>query len=81
MRIAATYTEGNAGIWSINCEDCPLAHHAAALGQKAPHCLSGIATNMQGQIVLNKCQHTSAETVSADDDGALTLECNADRGG
>lgn len=74
MKLAATYTEGNAGIWSVTCADCPIAHHAAALGQKTPECLSGIATNMQGPMVLNKCAHTSPDCLANDGD-SLALEC------
>lgn len=77
MTLHATYAEGNAGIWSITCEACPIAHHAAALGQEAPKCLSGIATNMQGPVVLDKCKHTSADKVTNADDGSLALECGA----
>lgn len=74
MKLAATYTEGNAGIWSVTCDACPIAHHAVALGQDAPKCLGGIATNIQGPVVLSKCRNTSPDCLTNDGD-ALSLEC------
>lgn len=51
------YDEGNFGLWKITCADCPLLPHTRALGQKAPECAGGMATNMQGPVVLKRCDH------------------------
>lgn len=52
-----TYNEGALGLWSVTCADCPLLPHTRALGQKPPECAGGMATNMQGPIVLKRCSH------------------------
>jgi hypothetical protein len=70
--LAATYTEGAAGIWSLTCAECPLIPHAEALGQKAPDCMGGIATNMQGPIVMHRCKHAGEPIRSGK---ALVVPC------
>jgi hypothetical protein len=51
------YDEGNFGMWKITCRSCPLMPHTQALGQKAPECAGGMATNMQGPVILKRCPH------------------------
>lgn len=59
-----TYHEGNAGIWDVSCEACPLRPHAEALAVKLPTCMHGIATNMQGHLVLGRCKHLAKDGVT-----------------
>jgi hypothetical protein len=76
MRRPVTYTEGNAGIWSIDCAACPLKPHFEAIGRPVKPCAGGIATNMQGPVVLQNCPHSAGtETVQNEPDNALSIEC------
>lgn len=55
-RVAKFY-EGDLGFWKATCSDCPLLPHTRALGQKDPECAGGMVTNMQGPLVLKRCEH------------------------
>jgi hypothetical protein len=70
-------TENNIiGSWHLECPTCPLRKHTDALGEKPKACASGIHTNMQGPIVINKCVHYQYDTLASDDKSkTLTLEC------
>jgi hypothetical protein len=75
MRRAVEYTEGDTGIWSLTCAECPLKPHAEALNVKPPRCAGGIATNMPGPMVLDKCQHTDPNSVQNEPGNGLSIEC------
>ena len=68
------YSEGDAGIWSLDCATCPLIPHAKALGAKAKSCMAGIATNMQGPLVLSACEHYEAKSFT-DEGGKAIVKC------
>lgn len=65
----AVYDEGDFGMWSVACADCPLKPHTDALGQRPPQCAGGMATNMQGPVVLKRCDHMGRQG-----DGGLKRE-------
>lgn len=76
-RRAVTYSEGNAGVWSIDCEECPLKPHYEALVLQQKGCAGGIATNMQGPVVLWNCPHSAGTTTVKNEPGnKLSIECN-----
>lgn len=75
MRRPVAYAEGDAGIWSLQCSECPLEPHLAALGMKGKGCGGGIATNMQGPVVLFNCPHSAGTKTLQNDDGALSIDC------
>jgi hypothetical protein len=76
---AVTYAEGDAGLWSMTCVECPLLPHTEALGQTAPACASGIATNMQGPVLLRSCKHLEPDSFANAPDNAITVRCNYDQ--
>ena len=76
---AVKYAEGNAGLWSMTCAECPLLPHAEALGQSAPECAGGIATNMQGPVLLRSCKHLEPDSFANAADNAITVRCNHDQ--
>jgi len=45
------------GEWKLICKTCPLLQHLLALGMEARPCMAGMTTNIQGIIVLKKCEH------------------------
>lgn len=69
------YDEGNSGLWSMTCAECPLLPHTQALGQKPPECAGGIATNLQGPVQLRSCQHLEPNSWANTDDGSISLRC------
>ena len=74
MNRETKFNEGDAGIFEVTCETCPLLPHLNALGQKPRPCMAGIVTNVQGPVVLKKCEHLDdkgAETKG----GVLLLNC------
>ena len=76
MKREAILTEGEAGIFKVTCETCPLLPHTEALGQPAKSCMSGLITNIQGPVVLNKCEFVG-ELESED---LLVVECKKEGG-
>ena len=70
------YDEGFAGLWAMTCAECPLLAHTNALGQAAPDCASGIATNMQGPIPLKTCKHLAPDSYANNEAGEITIGCN-----
>ena len=70
------YVEKDGGLWSMTCAECPLLPHAEALDQDAPQCASGIATTMQGPIVIKTCRHLARDSYRNNADGDITIDCN-----
>lgn len=70
-----TYTEGDGGIFSVTCAECPLKPHAEALGQKAPECTGGIATNMQGPVPLASCKYLEPGSFANTPDNEISIRC------
>lgn len=58
--------EGEAGIFGIDCSTCPLKVHTDALGQKAPDCVHGIITNMQGAIPMGTCKYYEKDSIATE---------------
>lgn len=69
------YDEGVAGIWSMTCAECPMRPHTDVLGQRPPECAGGIATNMQGPLMLRSCRNLVAGSFANDDQGRITVGC------
>jgi hypothetical protein len=75
-RRTVVLSEGDAGIFSIECQECPLKLHTDALGQKAPSCVHGIITNMQGAIPLGTCKHYEKDSIVVEGK-TLVILCGA----
>lgn len=76
------FAEDELGLWKITCADCPLLPHTRALGQKDPECVGGMVTNMQGPVVLKRCEHLGRAGdggMRADGD-ALFMDCGKEAG-
>lgn len=70
------YTDGDAGIWHLDCSECPLQPHLDALGMKGKGCAGGIATNMQGPVLMWNCPHSGgSDSLRNDPENVLTIEC------
>lgn len=79
--VVVTYEECVAGIWSLQCAECPLTPHQIALGLKGKGCMGGIATNMQGPMVLFNCPHSAGQgSVANHENGTLTAGCKYEEG-
>lgn len=76
MKREAILTEGEAGIFKVTCETCPLLPHTEALSQPAKSCMSGVITNVQGPVVLNKCGFAYA----LESNDSLLVECKKEGG-
>lgn len=78
MKRIVTVTSENdcIGSWRIMCPTCPLLPHSEALGMDARPCASGISTKMQGAITIKTCEHYEKESVAADADKTVTLNCS-----
>jgi len=75
-RIVTVTSENDCiGSWRIMCPTCPLLKHSEALGLDARPCASGISTKMQGAITMKTCEHYAKESIAADDQKVVTLEC------
>lgn len=75
MQREVTYTEGYAGIFSIDCETCPLIPAFKALDQKPKPCMSGIATKAQGPVPIHICKHYVKDSIATGENKTLNIQC------
>lgn len=74
MKRNVTYTEEYGGIFHIDCAECPLIPAFQSLDKKQEACISGVVTNIQGQIPIHQCKHYAKDSIS-NENHSLWLEC------
>jgi hypothetical protein len=75
MRRQVSYTEGDGGVFHIDCAACPLIPAFKALDKKTESCIAGIATNMQGHVPIHICKHYEKNSISNGEENTLWIEC------
>lgn len=64
------------GFWKADCDECPLTEALKTLNQPPRSCVSGIITNMQGPVVVSKCEFYAGDHTTKSD--PFSIGCNKD---